>query len=169
MNNWKAQLVEYPVGDLIPYVKNQKKHSDDQINKVAGSIAEFGFTNPIGIDKDKVVVFGHCRLEAAKKLGMAMVPCVVLDHLSESNIKALRIADNKLNESEWDMDFLKFDLQSLKLEGVDLERLGFEEMELSGILGDINFEPGDESDQGQLDQKKPVECPACGEKFVPKG
>jgi len=169
MKDWKLKVVDYPVGDLIPYVKNQKKHSDDQINKVAGSIAEFGFTSPIGIDKDKVVVFGHCRLEAAKKLGMTMVPCVVLDHLSGSEIKALRIADNKLNESEWDLDFLKFDLQTLKLEGMDLERLGFEGMELSGILGDINFEPGDESDQAQLDQKKPVECPNCGESFVPKG
>lgn len=141
MNEFKPEIVELPTKDLIPYVKNQKKHSDEQINKVAGSIAEFGFTSPIGVTSDRVVVFGHCRLEAAKKLGLKAIPCVVLDHLSDPQIKALRIADNKLNESEWDMDFLKFDLQSLKLENVDLENLGFNSSELNDILDNLDDNP----------------------------
>ena len=103
------------VKDLIPYEKNTKKHDDVQINNVAESIKQYGFVQPIVIDKNNVVVIGHCRLLAAKKLKMADVPCVCVDDLTEEQVKALRIVDNKSNESPWDFDFLADELADLDL------------------------------------------------------
>ena len=103
------------VKDLIPYDKNTKKHDDVQINNVAESIKQYGFVHPIVIDKNNVVVIGHCRLLAAKKLKMADVPCVCVEDLTEEQVKALRIVDNKSNESPWDFDFLADELVDLDL------------------------------------------------------
>ena len=103
------------VKDLIPYEKNTKKHDDVQINNVAESIKQYGFVQPIVIDKNNVVVIGHCRLLAAKKLKMQEVPCVCVDDLTEEQVKALRIVDNKSNESPWDFDFLADELADLDL------------------------------------------------------
>lgn len=103
------------VKDLIPYDKNTKKHDDVQINNVAESIKQYGFVQPIVIDKNNVVVIGHCRLLAAKKLKMADVPCVCVEDLTEEQVKALRIVDNKSNESPWDFDFLADELVDLDL------------------------------------------------------
>ena len=102
--------------DLIPYEKNTKKHDDVQINNVAESIKQYGFVQPIVIDKNNVVVIGHCRLLAAKKLKMADVPCVCVDDLTEEQVKALRIVDNKSNESPWDFDFLADELAEISLD-----------------------------------------------------
>ena len=103
------------VKDLIPYEKNTKKHDDVQINNVAESIKQYGFVQPIVIDKNNVVVIGHCRLLAAKKLKLADVPCVCVDDLTEEQVKALRIVDNKSNESPWDFDFLADELAEIDL------------------------------------------------------
>lgn len=107
------------VKDLIPYEKNTKKHDDVQINNVAESIKQYGFVQPIVIDKNNVVVIGHCRLLAAKKLKMQEVPCVCVDDLTEEQVKALRIVDNKSNESPWDFDFLADELADLDLSDFD--------------------------------------------------
>ena len=109
------------VKDLIPYDKNTKKHDDVQINNVAESINQYGFVQPIVIDKNNVVVIGHCRLLAAKKLKMADVPCVCVDDLTEEQVKALRIVDNKSNESPWDFDFLADELADLDLSDFDFD------------------------------------------------
>ena len=109
------------VKDLIPYEKNTKKHDDVQINNVAESIKQYGFVQPIVIDKNNVVVIGHCRLLAAKKLKMADVPCVCVDDLTEEQVKALRIVDNKSNESPWDFDFLTDELADLDLSDFDFD------------------------------------------------
>lgn len=101
------------VKDLIPYEKNTKKHDDVQINNVAESIKQYGFVQPIVIDKNNVVVIGHCRLLAAKKLKMEDVPCVCVDDLTEEQVRKLRIIDNKSNESDWDFDFLNEELLDL--------------------------------------------------------
>lgn len=103
------------VKDLIPYDRNTKKHDKTQINNVAESIKQYGFVQPIVIDKDNVVVIGHCRLLAAKKLKMKEVPCVCVDDLTEEQVKTLRIVDNKSNESEWDFDILPDELAELDL------------------------------------------------------
>lgn len=109
------------VKDLIPYEKNTKKHDDVQINNVAESIKQYGFVQPIVIDKNNVVVIGHCRLLAAKKLKMADVPCVCVDDLTEEQVKALRIVDNKSNESEWDFDFLADELTEINLDAFNFD------------------------------------------------
>ena len=109
------------VKDLIPYEKNTKKHDDVQINNVAESIKQYGFVQPIVIDKNNVVVIGHCRLLAAKKLKMAEVPCVCVEDLTEEQVKALRIVDNKSNESPWDFDFLADELADLDLSDFDFD------------------------------------------------
>ena len=109
------------VKDLIPYEKNTKKHDDVQINNVAESIKQYGFVQPIVIDKNNVVVIGHCRLLAAKKLKMADVPCVCVEDLTEEQVKALRIVDNKSNESPWDFDFLADELADLDLSDFDFD------------------------------------------------
>lgn len=106
---------------LIPYEKNTKKHDDVQINNVAESIKKYGFVQPIVIDKNNVVVIGHCRLLAAKKLKMADVPCVCVEDLTEEQVKALRIVDNKSNESPWDFDFLADELAEINLDAFNFD------------------------------------------------
>lgn len=114
-------IVNKPTAELKPYNKNTKKHDDAQINNVAESIKQYGFVQPIVIDKNNVVVIGHCRLLAAKKLKMTDVPCVCVDDLTEQQIKALRIVDNKSNESPWDFDFLADELADLDLSNFDFD------------------------------------------------
>ena len=107
--------------EIAPYKKNAKKHDKTQINNVAESIRQYGFVQPIVVDKDGVIVIGHCRYEAAKVLGMKDVPCVCVDDLTEEQVKALRIVDNKSNESEWDLDLLKDELPELDLSAFDFD------------------------------------------------
>lgn len=109
------------VKDLIPYERNTKKHDKTQINNVAESIKQYGFVQPIVIDKDNVVVIGHCRLLAAKQLKMKEVPCVCVEDLTEEQVKALRIVDNKSNESPWDFDILPDELAELDFSGFDFD------------------------------------------------
>ena len=133
--------------DIIPYAKNTKKHDDVQINNVAESIKQYGFVQPIVIDKNNVVVIGHCRLLAAKKLKMQEVPCVCVDDLTEEQVKALRIVDNKSNESPWDFDFLADELADLDLSDFDFD---------FGIDTDTDEEEFDESDLDEEVKKENV-------------
>ena len=109
------------VKELVPQARNTKKHDKTQINNVAESIKQYGFVQPIVIDKDNVVVIGHCRLLAAKQLKMKEVPCVCVEDLTEEQVKALRIVDNKSNESEWDFDILPDELAELDLSDFDFD------------------------------------------------
>ena len=116
--------IEYVSIDSIkPYPQNAKKHPSEQVEHIANSIREFGFQQPIVVDKDNVVVIGHGRLLAAKKLNMDSVPCVRADDLTDEQIKALRLADNKTNESEWDFDLLDMELSDIE---IDMEQFGFD-------------------------------------------
>ena len=137
------------VKDLIPYERNTKKHDKTQINNVAESIKQYGFVQPIVIDKDNVVVIGHCRLLAAKQLKMKEVPCVCVEDLTEEQVKALRIVDNKSNESEWDFDFLADELAELDLGDFDFD-FGIEDDEEDFDENDL--ERDDEKDGGVLIQ-----------------
>lgn len=109
------------IADVVPYSKNAKKHDKKQIANVAESIKQYGFVQPIVIDRDGVIVIGHCRVEAAKKLGMEEVPCVCVEDLTEEQVAALRLVDNKSNESDWDMDLLGEELAELDLDGFDFD------------------------------------------------
>lgn len=120
------EIREAPIGSLKPYAKNAKKHDQKQIENVANSIKRFGWQQPLVIDDNNIVVIGHCRLLAAKKLGMKTVPVTVASGLTEEEIRELRIADNKTNESPWDYDLLAEDLEGLNFDGFDFEFAGKE-------------------------------------------
>jgi len=125
--------------DLIPYANNPRTHTDNQVIQLASSIKEFGFNNPILIDESKVVIAGHGRLAAAKKLGLETVPTITLTGLTDAQRKAYVIADNKLTEnSRWDYDLLSIEIERLKELDFELSELGFSEVELDGIF---NSEP----------------------------
>lgn len=109
------------IKEIKPYDRNAKKHDDTQINNVAESIRQFGFVQPIVIDSNGVIVIGHCRFEAAKRLKYAEVPCIMVDDLTPEQVDALRIVDNKTNESPWDIDLLTEELQGLDLSMFDFE------------------------------------------------
>ena len=130
-------IVNIKLDKLIPYINNPR-NNENAIDKVASSIQEFGFKVPIVVDKDNVVINGHTRLLASKKLGLEEVPCIVADDLSEAQIKAFRIADNKVSEySTWDMELLQIELEALCEMGIDMEITGFNEIECMEILEDI--------------------------------
>ena len=115
------QVTLKKLAEIQPYKKNAKKHDARQIKNVAESIKQYGFVQPIVIDKDGIIVIGHCRALAAKKLGIKEVPCVCVDDLTPEQVDALRLVDNKSNESDWDFDMLADELPGLDLSAFDFE------------------------------------------------
>lgn len=115
------EITKRRLADIVPYAGNAKKHDKRQINNVAESIKQYGFVQPIVIDRDGVIVIGHCRAMAAKKLGMEEVPCVCVDDLTPEQVNALRLVDNKSNESDWDFDLLAEELPGLDLSAFDFD------------------------------------------------
>ena len=146
--NWMADKVEpWPTTKLIPYPRNARTHSDEQVAQIAASIVEFGFTNPILAGSDGIIVAGHGRLAAAQRLRLEQVPVVVLDHLTPTQRRALIIADNRIAEnSGWDPELLRLELAALQDDDFDLFLTGFDADALAEILD------GEETDsQGQTD------------------
>jgi len=126
----------WPVEKLVPYANNPRTHSEAQVAQIAKSIEEYGFTNPILVDTKAGILAGHGRLRAAQKLGLAKVPVLVLDHLTETQKRAYLLADNRLAENAgWDEELLAAELEALKLEEYDLALTGFSEKELDELLG----------------------------------
>lgn len=121
----KMEIQYIGVDEITAYSRNAKKHPDEQVEHIANSIREFGFRQPLVIDRDGVLVIGHGRLLAAKKLGLETVPCVRADDLTDEQIKALRLADNKTNESGWDFAALEEELNGLEAE-FDMSDFGFD-------------------------------------------
>jgi len=129
------QIEKRQLSELIPYINNSRKHSDDQVTQIAASIKEFGWTNPILVDGNNGIIAGHGRIMAAKKLNMTEVPVIELAHLSKEQRKALIIADNKLAlNSDWDTNLLAIELKDLQDLGFDLNLTGFADKELADIL-----------------------------------
>jgi hypothetical protein len=115
------------VDELIPYENNPRKHSRAQIEQICDSIEEFGFVAPIIIDEANIVIAGHGRLQAAQKIGLSRIPAVRVAHLSDSQKRALRVADNRLTErAEWDLEGLAEEIKALESEEYDLDILGFD-------------------------------------------
>lgn len=143
------QIEEISTGALVPYDRNPRKN-DKSVGKVAESIKEFGFKVPIVIDKDNVVVCGHTRLKAAQKLGLKTVPCIRADDLSEEQIKAYRLADNKVGEdSEWDFNSLGEELGEIF--DLDMGRFGFDLVGDSDEYGDtFSLPDGDKPEIVQM-------------------
>ena len=146
--SWLADKIEqWPTAKLVPYARNARTHSEAQVAQIAASIAEFGFTNPILAGSDGVIVAGHGRLAAAQKLGLDVVPVVVLDHLSPTQRRALVIADNRIAENAgWDEAMLRVELAALADDDFDVALTGFDVDALAELMA------GEEPDaDGQTD------------------
>lgn len=130
-----------PLGDIVPYAKNAKRHDKTQIKNIAESIKQYGFVQPIVVDRDGVIVIGHCRALAAKKLGMEEVPCVCVDDLTPEQVNALRLVDNKSNESDWDFDLLAEELPGLDLSAFDFDWGLRDELDNSVVEDDYDPAP----------------------------
>ena len=131
----EMQLVD--INKLIPYVNNARTHSPEQITKLRSSLREFGFVNPIIVDKDFNVLAGHGRLMAAKAEGITEVPCVFAEHLTEAQKKAYIINDNRSAlDAGWDDELLKVEMEALQDMGFDLSMTGFDESELADLFGE---------------------------------
>jgi DNA modification methylase len=146
--SWLADKIEqWPTAKLLPYARNARTHSDEQVAQIAASIAEFGFTNPILAGADGVIVAGHGRLAAAHKLGLALVPVVVLEHLSPTQRRALVIADNRIAENAgWDEAMLRIELVTLQDDDFDVSLTGFDADALAELLADEDGNGDGETD-----------------------
>lgn len=150
------EIINKRVEDLIPYENNPRKN-DDAVEYVANSIREFGFKVPIVIDKENVIVAGHTRLKAAEQLGLEEVPCIVADDLTDEQIKAFRLADNKVGElAGWDFPALDLELAGIDLDMSDFgfSDMAFDESELHSFF-----------EEAETEEKPPktITCPHCGE------
>lgn len=159
MNNpIKIEMV--PVEKLVPYAKNARTHSPEQIDQIAASIREFGFTNPILIKDDFSIIAGHGRLAASRKLGLAEVPTISLSHLTPTQAKAYILADNKLAlNAGWDDEMLSLELSELQAEGVDLSLVGFDQTEVDAIFAETLEEGKTDEDDVPEAPKDPISRP----------
>lgn len=153
------EIVEKKVGELKAYENNPRKN-DNAVEAVVNSIREFGFKVPIVIDSNDVIVCGHTRLKAAIQLGMETVPCIIANDLTDEQIRAFRLADNKTNElAEWDFEKLALELE--RIEDIDMSDFSFVEG------SDLDINDDDFLRDSQIKEKEPkkVTCPHCGQEF----
>ena len=144
------QIEMMSVADLVPYARNSRTHDDAQVAQIAASIREFGFTNPVLIDADGGIIAGHGRVLAARKLKLDTVPCIMLDHLTDTQRRAYVIADNKLAlNAGWDEDMLRIELEELGEIGFDLDLIGFTDEEILALGADDIAEEGAEDAAGE--------------------
>ena len=166
-----ALQVEYrSPDDLTPYARNARTHSPEQVAQIAGSIREFGFTNPILTDENGTIIAGHGRLAAAQKLGLEKVPCITIAGLTDTQRRALILADTRLAETAgWDAEMLRVELEELTEAGADLDLIGFDEESLNELIGGLG-----QRDLGEVPADFPVVdesvetqfcCPSCGYKW----
>lgn len=166
------EVKQLNIDEITPYAANAKRHPEEQVRHIANSIKEFGWQQPLVVDKEGVLVIGHGRLAAAKMLGLETVPVVRADDLTEAQIKALRLADNKTNESDWDYELLDLELDELaELDDIDMSDYGFElsdgvdtlEASDDNYTGTVPDEP--KAKVGDLWQLgRWVYCKQCGKK-----
>lgn len=150
--------IEYiSIDQITPYERNAKKHPEEQVEHIANSIKEFGWQQPLVIDKENVLIIGHGRLMAAKKLGLDTVPVIRAEQLTEEQVAALRLADNKTNESGWDFELLDLELEDLG--DFNMEQFGFT---FSGSNIDDLDELFADAPEKEKEPKK-IQCPHCGE------
>jgi len=163
----KKELLNFSyrdTSDLIPYARNAKIHTDEQITKIAASIREFGFMSPVVLDKDNTILAGHGRVLAAKKLGMEEVPTVQAEHLSEAQRKAYILADNRTAEqhSGWDNELLKIELEELEELDFNVDSLfDFTSVISSEFTSELPKNSGTEVDESEFSEFKHT-CPKCG-------
>lgn len=155
MNEMKVIMKN--IDDIIPYENNPRKN-DDAVDYVANSIKEFGFKVPIVIDKENVIVTGHTRLKASQKLGLKKVPVIIANDLTEKQIKAYRIADNKVAEySTWDLEKLDLELEDINIDMSEFGIIKIDDIEIT--------EEETEEEEIEEEELKKVKCPECGKEF----
>ena len=157
------------VKDLIPYARNSRTHSDEQIDQIARSIQEFGFLAPLIVNEKNEIIAGHGRLMAAKKIGLDEVPCIQADHLTDEQRRAYVIADNKLTlNSDWDFDLLKVELADLAGDDFDIELTGFSLGEIANMTLDgtnlVRAESPYDFKEVEVSNMECI-CPKCGFEF----
>lgn len=142
--------------ELVPYAANAKKHDARQVANLAESIRRYGFVQPVVVDVNDVIVIGHGRVLGAKEAGLEEVPCVCVDNLTPEQVRELRLLDNKLNESAWDLDLLAAELPELDLSGFDVEW---------GLSDDSPLELDDDESSEDRSGRHLLHCPKCGFAF----
>lgn len=153
--NTTTEMQLVPVEKLIPYINNARTHSDEQIKKLRSSLREFGFINPVIIDRDYNVIAGHGRILAAKAENISEVPCVFVDYLNDAQKKAYILADNRMAmDAGWDEELLKIEIESLQAEDFDLSLTGFDEKELASIF-DSDTDAKDDDFDVEAELEKP--------------
>ena len=169
------KIEQIPTNKLIPYARNAKKHDAAQVSKLAGSIREFGFNNPVLIDKDNGIIAGHGRVMAAQSLALETVPCIRLGHLSDTQRRAYILADNRLAEigGGWDEEMLKLELADLRELDMDFDLMGFEASLIEEKLNPPEPVPSivPESSTQEIDVDSfnmEHRCPRCGFEFDSK-
>lgn len=141
MQKEDLKVVYRAVSELIPYARNARTHSDEQVARIAASIQEFGWTNPILIDGSKGIIAGHGRVLAARKLGLEKVPTIELSGLTEAQKRAYILADNRLAlDAGWDEEMLKLEFAELEKEGFELSKTGFSDEEIREMMADLDRE-----------------------------
>jgi len=167
----KPKIELIAVDKLIPYINNARVHNDDQVLQIAASIKEFGFNNPVLVDKDNGIIAGHGRVMAAKKLEQEQVPCIRIEHLTDAQRKAYILADNKIAlNAKWDTELLKMELDHLVELGMDVQLTGFSELDLQKIdddrsqreLREMSEDGAGSPDDPDDDSENPM-----GSEFVP--
>lgn len=154
----------WPPSRCIPYARNARVIPESAVGKVAASIKEFGFKQPIVVDAEGVIVAGHTRLLAAERLGLETVPVLVADDLTPAQVKAYRLADNRTGqEATWDMELLGIELEDLAGLDIDLSLTGFDTWELTNLTADPPEFP--EYGEDAADGIEYLECPECGHKW----
>lgn len=156
-------IIEKRLEEITPYHRNPRDN-DNAVPYVKNSIEEFGFKVPIVIDANGIIVTGHTRYKAAQELGMDSVPCIVADDLSEDQIKAFRIADNKVAEfSKWDLAELEIELSEIDIDMSEFGIDGISDIDIDEFFEDFESEGGDEPKQ---EEPKEIQCPYCGMWFT---
>lgn len=146
-NKTPERIEKLKVSDLIPYARNARTHSDEQVAQIAASIREFGWTNPVLIDAQGTIIAGHGRVMAARKLGLEVVPCIRLEHLTPAQARAYCLADNKLTlNAGWDDEMLKVAIEQSKEDGIDIALTGFSDEEIAQLFLEVQ--------QGETDPVK---------------
>ena len=157
MSKTTTEMQLVAISKLIPYVNNARTHNTQQINKLRSSLREFGFINPVIIDREFNVIAGHGRIMAAKEEGINEVPCVFVDYLTEAQKKAYIIADNRMaRDAGWDEELLKVEIEALQAEDFDLRLTGFDEKELAGFFDTSDNAKEDDFDVDTELGKPPV-------------
>ncbi|MCL4844785.1 MAG: site-specific DNA-methyltransferase [Bryobacteraceae bacterium] len=161
------QVERWPIDRLIPYARNARTHTDEQVAQIAASIAEFGWTNPVLAGSDGVLIAGHARLLAARKLAISEVPVIVLDHLRESQRRALVLADNRLALSAgWDEEMLRVELEALREDEYNLDLLGFTDEEIEGFLAEPAAEVAGLTDEDAVPETPETAVTVPGDVWV---